>query len=73
MSELPRIMPIPGASIPPVRPIRRPGREPRRNPERDPKPARPPPESDEESNQEAPDPTAIEDEPAKGGSINLHV
>lgn len=67
MSELPRISPVNGTTIPPVRPTRKPRRE--RKKSRDEKP----PERDrsEEDGFEPDDPT--EDEPGKGGSINLRV
>ena len=73
MSELPRIMPIPGASVPPVRPSRRTGREPRRKSGDDSKPTRPSSDATEEIDEDVSDPTGTEDEPAKGGSINLRV
>jgi hypothetical protein len=69
MSDLPRIAPTPGASVAPVRPTRKPGREPRHKPGRDSKSD----STTEEDDRDAEEASISDDEPGKGGSINLRV
>ncbi len=65
MSDLPRITPTSGVTIPPIRPTRESSREPRKS-RREKKRER-----DEDETPESVGPT--EDEPGKSGSINLRV